>query len=243
MSYQFLTVQMVEDAAANGGFVDQTAFKTEETYAFDTLVLSEPVLHILDTYKQHIRPLCNTAGDFFIITTSGTQYTAFCSAMSLLVYEAIGKYVNPTRYRQIVETESKELLSDKDQETISKDQKHSSYVAKRAYQKTLCRDVAVNGRECMQKLSGKGRDDHTNALATSLSKVTLSRKSIPNDTCIDTEMAESSSHSTVCTGMLQNIHTEEIRVNDTPTEKNSVEIHDEENTDDMHTRVPSSSLI
>jgi len=30
---------------------------------------------------------------------------------SRMVYHAIGKYVNPTRYRQIIETESAERLS------------------------------------------------------------------------------------------------------------------------------------
>lgn len=168
MSYQFLTVKMVEDAKLNGGFVDQTSFKTQEAYAFDTLVLTEPVLKILDTYKTYIRPLCHPLCEFFLVTTNGTQYTAFSTAMSLLVYGAIGKYVHPTRYRQIVETESNERLSDKDRATISTDQKHSSYVAKRVYQKKLSREVAVDGRACMEKISGKERDVHTRTLALSL---------------------------------------------------------------------------
>ena len=146
MSYQYLTVKMFEKTKVNGGFIDQTAFKTHQTYAFDTFVLNEAVLQVLDTYNKHI---CHPTCDFFVVTTNGTQYTTFSTAMSLLVHEAIGKYVNPTRYRQIVETESNERLNNKERGTISKDQKHSSYVAKRLYQKKLSRGVAVEGRESM----------------------------------------------------------------------------------------------
>ena len=78
--------------------------------------------------------------------------------------------MNPTRYRQIVETESNERLNNIERETISKDQKHSLYVAKRMYQKKLSREVAVEGRACMQKIVGKGRDTHTTGLASSLSE-------------------------------------------------------------------------
>ena len=94
--------------------------------------------------------------------------------MSLLVHETIGKYVNPTRYRQIVETESNERLNNKERETISKDQKHSSYVTKSLYQKKLSREVAIEGRACMQKIVGKDRDTHTTALASSLSEELMS---------------------------------------------------------------------
>ena len=51
--------------------------------------------------------------------------------MSLLVHQAIGKHINPTRYRQIIETASNENLPKEDQQTVSADQKHSSVVAKR----------------------------------------------------------------------------------------------------------------
>ena len=170
MSYQYLTLEMVEDAKLNGGFIDQTTFKTHERYTFDTLVLTDAVLQILDSYKENIRPLCNPSCDYFVITTTGTQYTSFSTAMSLLVHEAIGKHVNPTRYRQIVETTSNDVLSEKERDTISKDQKHSSHVAKRVYQKQLSRQVAVSGKACMEKILGKGRDEHTKEFALSVSK-------------------------------------------------------------------------
>ena len=49
--------------------------------------------------------------------------------MSKLVFDATGKYVHPTRYRQIVETASSTKLSSSAQNAISEDQKHSSFVA------------------------------------------------------------------------------------------------------------------
>ena len=189
MSYQYLTLKMVEDAKLNGGFIDQTAFKTHERYTFDTLALSDAVLQILDSYKEHIRPLCNPSCDFFIVTTSGTQYTSFSTAMSLLVHEAIGKHVNPTRYRQIVETKSNEILSEKERDTISKDQKHSSYVAKRVYQKQLSRQVAVSGKAWMEKILGRGRDEHTKHFASSISK-DKSRNTEESGTTSSTHLAK-----------------------------------------------------
>ena len=55
--------------------------------------------------------------------------------MSKLVFDATGKYVHPTCYRQIVETASTRHLSNSAQSTISEDQKRSSVVAKVHYQK------------------------------------------------------------------------------------------------------------
>ena len=72
--------------------------------------------------------------------------------MSKLVYEATGKHIQPTRYRQIVETESTAKLSLGEQDIISRDQKHSSQVSRTYYQKISSRDVASKERQCMDKL-------------------------------------------------------------------------------------------
>ena len=168
MSLQFLTMQMIDSANANGGFVDQSKFKTSETFAFDTLKFSPAALDILGGYCARIRPLCNPKCEYVILTTSGTQYTAFCNAMSMLTFDAIGKHITPTRYRAIIETASLERLEPDKQAIISRDQKHSSYVAKRCYQKQLSRSVAVNGAEAIKDLVGTQRDEHTEALADSL---------------------------------------------------------------------------
>ena len=74
--------------------------------------------------------------------------------MSKLVFDAIGKYIHPTRYRQIVETQSLNELTSEEQRILSEDQKHSSAVAKVHYHKQRSREVARKGHECLQKLQG-----------------------------------------------------------------------------------------
>ena len=39
MTYQYLTVEMVKEAKANGGFIDQKTFKTAGKYGFDSVIL------------------------------------------------------------------------------------------------------------------------------------------------------------------------------------------------------------
>ena len=166
MTYQYITLQMLQGAKDNGGFIDQTAFKTEQQYAFDTVVLTDDIFQVIDSYVDVIRPRLNPSCDYLLLTTNGKQYTALGSAMSILVHQAIEKYVNPTRYRQIIESESAARLTPEEMDTVSKDQKHSSYVAKRIYQKKLSRDVASQGRSCMQKIVGEERDAHTKEIAS-----------------------------------------------------------------------------
>ena len=71
------------------------------------------------------------------------------------MFDAIGKYVHPTRYRQIVETASSKKLSSKAQGTISEDQKHSSIVARVHYQKQRSREVATKAHEYLESLYGE----------------------------------------------------------------------------------------
>lgn len=168
MSLQFLTMEMIDFANGNGGFVDQSKFKTSETFVFDTLKFSPAALDILQGYCARIRPLCNPKCNYVILTSNGTQYTAFCNAMSMLTFDAIGKHITPTRYRAIIETASMERLEPEKQAIISRDQKHSSYVAKRYYQKQLSRTVASAGADAIKDLVGSQRDEHTHALADSL---------------------------------------------------------------------------
>ena len=165
MSLQYLTTQMIDLAMKNGGFVDQSQFKTNDQYGFDSLKFTNDALDVVRTYIDRIRPLCQPKCDFVLLTTNGTQYTAFCNALSLLTHEAIGKHITPTRYRAIVESESVVRLDKEKQTIISKDQKHSSAVAKRFYQKRLSREVAEEGAEAMKELVGDERESHTGALA------------------------------------------------------------------------------
>ena len=168
MSLQYLTVDMMALATKNGGFVDQTQFKTTDQYGFDSLIFSEDALQVVNTYIERIRPLCKPKCEYVILTTAGTRYTAFCNALSLLTLEAIGKHITPTRYRAIVESESVERLPKDKQLIISKDQKHSSLVARKHYQKRLSREVAEEGAAAMRDLVGDERDRHTKVLANNL---------------------------------------------------------------------------
>ena len=81
-------------------------FKTAATYTFDTLIISEEVIKVRDCYIFHVRPLLNPVRNYLLVSTVGKQYASFRASMILLVKEAIGKYINPTQYPQIIETES-----------------------------------------------------------------------------------------------------------------------------------------
>ena len=157
MTFQYITLEMVEVARTNGGFIDQTQFKTAATHTFDTLIISEEVIKVLDCYISYVRPFLNPVCNYLLVSTVGKQYTSFSTATTLLVKEAIGKYINPTRYRQIIETESSTRLTLTEQEIISKDQKHRSDVAKLFYRKNLSRDIATKGKMCIEKMVGNSR--------------------------------------------------------------------------------------
>ncbi|XP_066924531.1 uncharacterized protein [Clytia hemisphaerica] len=174
MTYQFLTVEMVNKARNNGGFVDQREFKTASRYIFDTLILSDDTIEIIDLYLEYIRPRLNPQCDFLLLSTNGTQFQSLTSAMTILVHEAIGKHINPTRYRQIVETESSERLNLEEQHYITEDQKHSSTVAKIHYKKTQSRIVAVEGRKCMEKMTKDARSDGNKNLVEMFNNISCS---------------------------------------------------------------------
>ena len=57
MTYQYLTVEMVKEAKANGSFIDQKTFKTAGKYGFDSVILTETSMQILDGYIHFVR-LC-----------------------------------------------------------------------------------------------------------------------------------------------------------------------------------------
>ena len=158
MTFQFLTVSMVNKAKTNNGFIDQREFKTASKYVFDTLIITDDVMEMIDLYLEHVRPRLQPSCDFLLISTNGTQYQSLTSAMVMLVHQAIGKNINPTRYRQIIETESSDRLTLDEQRVISEDQKHSSNVAKIYYKKKQSRLVAVEGKKCMDKMTGSSRE-------------------------------------------------------------------------------------
>ena len=86
-----------------------------------------------------------TECDFVLVNRNGGKHVKLCEIMSKLVFDAIGKYIHSTRYRQIVETESLNQLTSEEQRILTEDQKHSSVVAKVHYHFTL------KGHDCLQK--------------------------------------------------------------------------------------------
>ena len=83
------------------------------------------------------------------------QFSKLTECMEKLVFEAIGMYIHPTRYRQIIETESNQILTVEERQWITEDQKHSSRVAKVYYRKRRSRDVALRGNDCFKRLRGE----------------------------------------------------------------------------------------
>ena len=154
ITYQYLTLDMIAAAKEKGGFTDQKAFKTAGKYRFDSLILTDANMQVLNSYISYVKPLRKPQCDFVLVNRNGDQHGKLGEIMSKLVFDAIGKYIHPTRYRQIVETQSLSQLTSEEQRILSEDQKHSSAVAKVHYQKQRSRKVALKGHECLQKLQG-----------------------------------------------------------------------------------------
>ena len=171
MTFQRLTTGMIEKAKSDNGYIDQKEFKTADTYMFDTLIFSADALTLVSLYIQHVRPLLHPRCDYLLINTNGNMCDSLCNHMTIIVFEAIGKYINPTRYRQIIETASSDRLTMEEQSIISKDQKHHSQVAEVSYKKRLSRDIATQGKACMEKLVGEDRNITNNAVATVISDI------------------------------------------------------------------------
>ena len=112
-------------------------------------------MRILESYISDIRPLLKPRCAYALVTRSEAQFTKLSNLMSKLVYDSIGKYVHPTRLRQIIETESSICLDRLEQEVISEDQKHSSVVAKVRYKKRRSLDIVTKAHECLKRLQGE----------------------------------------------------------------------------------------
>ena len=85
------------------------------------------------------------------------------------MFQAIGKYIHPTRYRQVIELESESAnrLDLEEQRVVSEDQRYSSNVVRVHYQKLRSRNVALKGRTHMEKL----REDKGKAMDICLEKL------------------------------------------------------------------------
>ena len=93
MTYQYLTVEMVNKAKTNGGFIDHQMFKTAGKHDFDSLLLTDTSMQVLDGYINHIRPLLKTTCDYVLVTRNGGQQNKLGELMSKLVFDATGTEV------------------------------------------------------------------------------------------------------------------------------------------------------
>lgn len=165
MTYRFITIPMINSLEETGGIIDQTQFKTNETYAFDSLVFKKDTLKFVKNYIDFIRPNLKPTCKYLLVCRNGNQIVNLGELFGRMVYQAIGKYINPTRYRQIIETESSERLSMEEQAIVSLDQKHTSNVAKVHYQKKKSQEVARKANLCIESLLTGSSDTETAALS------------------------------------------------------------------------------
>ena len=101
MTYQYLAVEMVRTVKENEGFIDQEKFKTASKYGFDSLILTDARMQVLQSYINFVRPFPKPGCEFVLVTRNGGQHSKLGD-----VFDTVGKYIHPTRYRQIVETQS-----------------------------------------------------------------------------------------------------------------------------------------
>ena len=83
---------------------------------------------------------------------NGKQISKLSNIFGRVAFLAIGKYINPARYSQIIEIESAEKLTPDEQTCLSEDQKHTSNVAKIHYQKLRSGNIAMKVKSCLEKL-------------------------------------------------------------------------------------------
>ena len=91
----------------------------------------------------------NNSEDILLVTRHGKEFNKLSSILGKMVYSTTGKYIHPTRLRQVVETESSTHLSAEHQAFVSKDQKHTSNVANVKYKKLRSRNVAAKAKEAL----------------------------------------------------------------------------------------------
>ena len=105
MTYQYLTLDLIKQAKKGGGYLNQKMFKTASNYRFDSLVIDKTSVHIIEDFVQFVRLLSSPKCNYLLINRNGLQHNKLTHMMSKVVFGAIGKYINSTRYRQIKETE------------------------------------------------------------------------------------------------------------------------------------------
>ena len=97
MTFHCLTIHMIKKAHTDNGYIDQKEFKTADTYMFDFLIFSPDALTLVSLYTQYLRTQLNPKSDYLLVNTNGNMCDNLGDYMTIIVFEAIGKYINPTR--------------------------------------------------------------------------------------------------------------------------------------------------
>ena len=92
MTYQYLTVDMVQSAKTNDGFIDQKKFKTTGMYGFDSLYLTDTSMQVFDGYVTFIRLFLKPDCDYVLVTSNSGQHSKIGQLMSKLVFDATGNF-------------------------------------------------------------------------------------------------------------------------------------------------------
>ena len=100
---------------------------SRQKYWFDLLIFSN---HVLTFIKYFTQPRLNQGCDYVLICRNVKEISKLSNIFGRLVFFAIGKYIKPAQYWQIIKTESAEKLTVVEQTCLSKGKKHLSNVAK-----------------------------------------------------------------------------------------------------------------
>ena len=67
-------------------------------FGFNSLILTETSMQVLNGYIDFVRPLLKPQCDFVLVTGNGGQHSKLGDVMSKSICDAIGKFVHPKRY-------------------------------------------------------------------------------------------------------------------------------------------------
>ncbi|XP_028412042.1 uncharacterized protein LOC114534770 [Dendronephthya gigantea] len=107
----------------------------DEQFVLSTVELVDYFLcssRFLTDFLDHLESVWQMGQSGHLGYVNGIKLT---EPLSILVFQAIGKYIHPTRYRQIIEKGSASNLDVQEQRFVWEDLKHSSNIARVHYQK------------------------------------------------------------------------------------------------------------
>ena len=87
---------MIVTAKEKGGFTDQKMLKTAGKHGFDSLILTDANMQVLNGWILYVRPLLKPQCDFVLVNRNGGEHSKLGEIMSKLVFDAIGKYIHRT---------------------------------------------------------------------------------------------------------------------------------------------------